>query len=514
MPLTLDHLRHVGAKTLVALMGAGVLAALATGFAIGSDHVWSATALALAAMAMPTYNLIRRDTGVSARIVTGIAAPLIPAALVFVSRGHPWQIDMHLMFFAVLAALVILCDWRPIVAGTVVTAVHHLVLNFVGPQFVFDGGANLGRVLLHAAVVLIETGILSWTAVKLVALLDQSQQAIEVAQAAQARSEAMQGENATVIAEMGGALERLSEGDLTVRINRHFGCDHESLRHSFNQTVTQLEDMLGMLVGAVERVRHNMAEISSGSDDLARRTELQAASLEETAAATALANKAVTDVAQRVRESDTLFTIASTEAQRGHENVTAARAAMESIAQSASAIGGIVGLIDGIAFQTTLLALNAGVEAARSGEAGRGFAVVATEVRNLAEKAGEAAAEIKKLIHDSSEQIARGVKLVEATDSSVNATLNRILSIRTLVTDIAESAGRQVEQMATVDSAIHDIDKVTQQNAAMAEESNAAARALANEALRLNDLTSQFHFKGEDSANAAYPTDHWERHAA
>lgn len=514
MSLTLDHLRDVGARTLVALMGAGVLAVLATGLVIGSDHIWPATALALAAMVMPTYNLIRKDVGVSARIVTGIAAPLVPAALVFVSRGHPWQIDMHLIFFAVLAALVIMCDWRPIIAATVVTAAHHLVLNLVGPQFVFDGGANLGRVLLHAVVVLVETGILSWTAVKLVALLDQSQKAIEVAEHAQAQSEAMQRENATVIAEMGGALERLSQGDLTVRIARHFGSDHESLRHSFNQTVTQLEDMLGMLVGAIESVRHHIAEISSGSDDLARRTESQAASLEETAAATALANTAVTDVAQRVRESDTLFTIASTEAQRGHENVTAAKAAMESIAQSAGAIGGIVGLIDGIAFQTTLLALNAGVEAARSGEAGRGFAVVATEVRNLAEKAGEAAAEIKKLIQDSSEQIARGVKLVEATDSSVNATLNRVLSIRTLITEIADTAGRQVELMSTVDSAIHDIDKVTQQNAAMVEASNTAARALANEASRLTELTSQFHFKGEDTTNTADPIDHWERRAA
>lgn len=514
MLLTLDQLRAVGAKTLVALMWLGVVAVFATGYAVGSDHLWPGTIAALAAVLLPTVNLLRRENGPSARIVTGIAAPLIPAALVFVSRGHPWQIDMHMAFFAVLAALVILCDWRAILAGTAVTAVHHLALNFVGPQFVFDDGASLARVVLHAVIVVIESAILIWTAVKLVALLDQSREAAQTAEAAHSEAVTLQQTNARVIAEMRSALDRLSQGDLTVRVETPFGGGHDELRQSFNQTVDQLEAMLSSLVGAIENLHSNIAEISGGSDDLARRTERQAASIEETAAATALATNAVNDVARRVGESDALFTVASTEAQRGHDVVTATKEAMEKIAQSSVAIGGIVGIIDGIAFQTTLLALNAGVEAARSGEAGRGFAVVATEVRNLAEKAAEAAAEIKTLIRDSSEQIARGVKLVDQTDNSVNATLNRIVSIRTLVSDIAASASQQVESMATVDSAIREIDKVTQQNAAMVEESTAAARALANEAARLTDLTNKFHFEAAAEPNDSLPAEEWHRRAA
>lgn len=514
MLLTLNHLRAVGAKTLVVLMWVGAIVTFGTGYAIGSDQMWPATIAALVAALLPTYNLVRGENGKAARIVTGIAAPLIPAALVFVTRGQPWQIDMHMTFFAMLAALVILCDWRVILAGTAVTAVHHLALNFVSPQFVFDDGASLARVVLHAVVVLIESGILMWTAVKLVALLAQSRQAVETAEVSRAEAVALHETNANLISEMRSALDRVSQGDLTVRVETHFGGEHDELCDSFNRTVDQLETMLGTLVAAIENLHRNIADITGGSDDLARRTEHQAGSIERTAAATALASNAASDVARRVGQSDALFVVASTEAQRGHEIVTETKEAMEKIAQSSVAIGGIVGMIDGIAFQTTLLALNAGVEAARSGEAGRGFAVVATEVRNLAEKAGEAAAEIKALIRDASEQIAHGVKLVDQTDDSVSTTLNRILSIRTLVTEIAASASQQVDSMATVDGAIREIDKVTQQNAAMVEESNAAARALANEATRLSDLTSQFHFDTAGAPAEPVAVNTWRRRAA
>lgn len=508
MPLTLDHLRAVGARTLVMLMWAGALATWFIGYYVNSPQIWTATLVSILVAALPTYNLLIGKCSSTTRIINGLSAPLTPAVLVFVTHDQLWQIDMHMTFFAVLAALLIVCDWRAILAGTIVIAAHHITLNLVGPAFIFSNGPSFPRVILHAVVVLIEAGVLMWTALKLTALLEQSNQALEAAKQAHDESKAMQHDNAAVIARMGDALEHLSNGDLTARIDAAFPIDHEPLRHSFNKTAARLEEVLGTLVGTIDNIHSNIEEIASGADDLSQRTARQAASLEETAAATALASTAINNVARQAADSDKLFSQASADAQQGHDLVTATKQAMEKIAQSSVAISGIIGLIDGIAFQTTLLALNAGVEAARSGEAGRGFAVVATEVRNLAEKASEAAAQIKTLITASGTDIATGVKLIEDTDTSVHSLLERLLSIRGVVTNMASSVDQQAASMATVDAAVREMDQVTQQNAAMVEEASAAARNLAHDVTGLTDLTRRFTF--ETAPDAHRPTG--ERH--
>ncbi|MBX9815957.1 MAG: hypothetical protein A4S12_12270 [Proteobacteria bacterium SG_bin5] len=493
--LNLAAMRAIGARVLVALLALGALVTVATGWAIGSPTLAAASVLALAAVALPAWNLRRGRTGAAARITLGVAAPLLPAALLLVLAGHPWQLDMHMLFFAVIAALVILCDWRAIVAATLVTALHHLLLDFVAPVYVFGGVGSIARVLLHAVIVLVEAGVLIWTADALVRVLTTAEQATADAEAAHAAIEAEAAARSGVIVAVREGLGELAAGNLTARITQMFDPAYEALRTDFNAAAEQLQTTMHGLVEAIGSIETSIAEIGSAAEDLSHRTERQAATLEETAAAATESNQAVQAVVARTGESDRLFSAVLAEAEASDTVVGNAKAAMSEIAKSSQAITAIVGLIDGIAFQTTLLALNAGVEAARSGEAGRGFAVVATEVRALAEKAAGAAAEIKQLIATSAGQIDRGVKLVEQAGTTVRHIVDRFGAVRGLIGEIARSSEAQAQAVATVSGAIREIDKVTQSNAAMVEQSSAATRSLAGDVARLTALTRQFQFE-------------------
>lgn len=502
---TLEAIRMVGARLLVGVMAVGAMATGAVGLATGSPATLTATIICVLVLVLPVWQVFRRRIDASARIVMGITAPLIPAAMLAVLSGHPWQIDIHMAFFAMLALLVALCDWRAILAGTLVTAVHHLILNFVAPVLVFGHDPGLARVILHAVIVLVEAGVLMWTANQLVFLIHQSQNAIDGATALQAASDLQQARNQLVIDNVRAAFARLSDGDLTVRIDTDFDTEHEPLRLDFNAAIAEIEMMMRTLVELVERIDETTVEITQAAGDLASRTEREAATLEHTAVAASRSSSAVKDVAIRAAESERLFGVAFAEAENGDKIVSDAKAAMAEIARSSDAIGDIVGLIDGIAFQTTLLALNAGVEAARSGEAGRGFAVVATEVRALAEKAGLAAAEIKTLISASANQIDRGVTLVERAGATVRGIVDRFGEVRSHVADIAGSTDQQAAAIDTVNVAIRNIDGVTQQNAAMAEQSSAATQSLANDIKQLSALTRRFRFDDGTDAGDGHP---------
>jgi methyl-accepting chemotaxis protein len=239
-------------------------------------------------------------------------------------------------------------------------------------------------------------------------------------------------------------------------------------------------------------VRSGAGEITSASDDLSRRTEQQAASLEETAAALDEITATVRKTAEGAAHSREAVGVAKGDAERSGVVVRDAVAAMSEIEGSAKQIGQIIGVIDEIAFQTNLLALNAGVEAARAGDAGKGFAVVASEVRALAQRSAEAAKEIKTLISASSQQVDRGVRLVTDTGKALTAIVERVASIDGLVSEIAVSSQEQATGLGQVNTAVNQMDQVTQQNAAMVEEATAAAAQLKREALDLGQLVARF----------------------
>jgi len=296
----------------------------------------------------------------------------------------------------------------------------------------------------------------------------------------------------SVIARLAGGLEQLSDGDLTCAINERFEGEYEKLRDSFNQAVTKLDASLTSVLETAGAVHNSSNEIHSATDDLARRTAQQASSLEETAATMRHVTASVSENAQGAEEMRATVGSAHQDASDGGAVVAKAVAAMGAIEKSSQEITSITEVINGIAFQTNLLALNAGVEAARAGDAGRGFAVVANEVRALAQRSADAAHNIKQLIATSNGQVAQGVDLVGETGKVLDRILRKIADINTLIADMASSASVQATSLQQVSATVGDMDIMTQQNAAMVEQSTAAARSLANEATELATLVGHF----------------------
>ena len=316
-----------------------------------------------------------------------------------------------------------------------------------------------------------------------------------------------------VVGALGTALGRLAEGDFTHRITCSLAPEYESLRKGFNTSVEQLALIIGQVRTSSEGVGIGAREIHAASDDLASRNERQAANLEETAATmnqvTALVRDSAANAA-RVREA---MGETHAEATEGGAVVARAVTAMAAIEESAQAIRQITDVIDAIAFQTNLLALNAGVEAARAGAAGAGFAVVATEVRALAQRSADAAQGIKTLIHTSSAQVSAGVALVGQTGTLLGGIVARVGAVGAGVTEIAEAAAVQAGSLAQINLAVGDMDRMTQQNAAMVEEATAAAQSLASEAGELAALVAQFRLEGDDSGGQVIGRESW-RNAA
>ncbi|WP_282077891.1 methyl-accepting chemotaxis protein [Epibacterium ulvae] len=295
-----------------------------------------------------------------------------------------------------------------------------------------------------------------------------------------------------VIAALSDALSKLSKGNLTNSLEDPFPSEFEQLRKDFNATLSTMESIVNQLMDTASSIRNGATEISQSADDLSNRTESQAATLEETAAALDELTASVRSAADGARNVETTMQEAGREAEASGEVVQNAVTAMTEIETSSNQISQIISVIDDIAFQTNLLALNAGVEAARAGEAGRGFAVVASEVRALAQRSSDAAMEIKTLISDSSQQVERGVDLVGKAGDALNAIVGQIGHISSLISGIAEGAAEQSTGLGEINTGMTQLDQVTQQNAAMVEQSTAASHLLKSDAGKMMELISHF----------------------
>ncbi|MBU3961242.1 MAG: methyl-accepting chemotaxis protein [Alphaproteobacteria bacterium] len=333
------------------------------------------------------------------------------------------------------------------------------------------------------------------------AAIVQRQEAEDLRRQHEARRQAQAAEQRRVVEDLSTALEQLAQGDLTRPIATPFPPDYESLRVNYNGALKRLHDAIADISGGVSSLREGSNGISSAADQLAHRTEQQAASLEETAAA--LNEITATVQATSAGASKARETVRNTHAdvERSGRTMSQAVTAMERIEASARQMEQIISVIDEIAFQTNLLALNAGVEAARAGESGRGFAVVAQEVRALAQRAADAAREIRQLISGSNEQVALGASLVNQTGEALSKVVGQVGEIARLISEIASSAVEQANGLEEVNGAVNQMDQFTQQNAVMVEESNAASHAIRMEADRLSNKVSVFKVQAQPSSS-------------
>ncbi|KQM86000.1 chemotaxis protein [Sphingomonas sp. Leaf23] len=306
----------------------------------------------------------------------------------------------------------------------------------------------------------------------------------------------------TVVDTLKHGLAALAGGDLNVRIDTRFSEEFEPLRDSFNTAADRMAESMAEVTSVAAALHNGCSDIRQASDDLSGRTERQAASLEESAAA-------IQEITQNVREAATLVDtteaiIADThrDAQSSAGIVEDTTRAMAGIESASKEIGEIISVIDGIAFQTNLLALNAGVEAARAGDAGKGFAVVASEVRALAQRSADAAKDVKARVTASTAQVDRGVELVSSTGIALKRITEQMDRIRALIGNIATASHQQAETLGQINIAVGEMDSITQHNAAMVEQTTAAARNLAEEAARLNDAVSTFRVGHGDARGA------------
>ena len=502
----LDQQRTFGGKLILALVWLLVPVILGARWAVdGSLADVGGGSLAIAVGAILAWRFAGRDS--LGRSLSAVALMGQVSMLVAAMSANSWQIDMHMAYFAALALLVIYCDWIAIAAAATTVAVHHLGLSYLLPAAVFPDAASLGRVLVHAVILIIEASILIGVALSVNAMfllndearrkaegaVDEARAAEEVAAAARRSEEAgraqfaegaaiAERDRAQTVSMLAQGLSRLAAGDLTVRIEADFEAHYAQLKIDFNAAVESLRATMSAITLATTGFVGGSDEIAGASGDLSRRMEGQVARLAQTAAALDGITTAVQRSADGAAEASAVVSTAKTDAERAGGVVKDAVGAMSEIEQSSGEITQIIGVIDEIAFQTNLLALNAGVEAARAGATGKGFAVVAQEVRALAQRSADAAKQIKALIATSTQHVARGVNLVGETGAALSGIVAKVADIDALISGVVRSARAQAGELVQVNVAVNEMDELTRQNASVLETAAASAGGLRAEA--------------------------------
>ena len=520
---SIEAQRKLGGHLVLACIAALVLITPAAAMVAGRPSLpLAGGSVLLAGLAWGGW-VIWRDNAAQ-RISTALTLMGQVSLFIAAFSGHPLQADARLAYLAALALLVAYGDWRAIAAGAATVVGIELAMAAIAPHVLMSGEVTLLRLAFAAGVTIVTAWSLIWLTagvsrlfVTVNARTDKALDAASRADAANAEAEAqraardaanaeqarqkaaVEAEQTQVVEALATALGHLSRGNLTWRLEQTFANRYEPLRADFNDALSRLQAAMREIAGNAAGMTAGVADMSRASDELARRTEHQAASLVQTTAALGEITIAVSSTADSASQANAAAASARQEAERSDPVVSEAVEAMTLIEASSGQIGKIIGVIDEIAFQTNLLALNAGVEAARAGDAGRGFAVVAQEVRALAQRSAGAAKEIKDLINVSSQQVSAGVERVGRTREALQRIIARVAEIDTQVNAIAASARDQAQGLGEVNATMGEMDRVVQQNAAMVEETTAAAHALRNETLELADRVDLFDI-GETSA--------------
>ena len=447
----------LGDKVMLAAVALSAVAAVVLGSVYYELSLAIVAALALAGVALGVYAVARGT--LTSRLVLTVAQVGLVALHIQLAHG---ELEYHFGVFVTLALLLVYQDWRPILMAAGLFAVHHVMfdrLQAAGFGFYCLTEANFGRVMLHAGYVVIQTSL-------------------ELALAIGMARTARQGRELTQL------VEAVNQPDGIV-------LDVSEARVSTPGALA-LQAALQRMQGVVASVQHSSVqidaasrEIALGNQDLSARTEQTASNLQETAASMEQVNSTVQQSVEAARQASQMAVANAEVAARGGHVVSQVVSTMNEINHSSKKISDIIGVIDGIAFQTNILALNAAVEAARAGEQGRGFAVVAGEVRNLAQRSAEAAKEIKTLIGTSVDRVEAGSRLVAEAGETIGEVVSNAQRVASMIGEITAASSEQSAGMGQVNTAVNQLDQMTQQNAALVEESSAAAESLKDQAVRL-----------------------------
>ncbi|ARE41683.1 Methyl-accepting chemotaxis protein [Rhodovulum sp. P5] len=440
-----------------------------------------------------------------------IGTALIGQSALFTASlaGHPWQIDTHMMFFAILAVVSTMRCVTALILACAATAVHHLSLSFLMPALVYPSAdlmANLERTALHGSIVVMEGAILTLSMLQAQrqreAILVQREQAHDLAAEARMAKEASEqagADTAGVVEALSSSLERLARGDLNCSINVPFPEAHDRLRTDFNRAMSMLGQSLSGSVSAAGDFGREATAIAAAAGDVSLRVEGQAHDVTEVASALRDLTTSLKETAAGISEVSDSTSAANDDAQEATGVVNNAIDAMTLIESSSKEISSIIALIEDITFQTNLLALNAGVEAARAGEAGKGFAVVASEVRALAQSTGTAANDIKSLIGKSTDHVSQGSDLVAKVGKALEGIRGRLEQASGRATTISQCARTHAEALSEMNTAVNRIDEAVHANAALAEEMSAMGARVSDGADRLNMSLAAFSAPSHDA---------------
>jgi methyl-accepting chemotaxis protein len=421
----LDGLRDIATKGLVLFLWIHVPFNLAVALILGNGWILPAVlATVLAGAATLTWR-IAGSTALSTRLVVAVAFIGMIGLLLQQMAGHPWQLDIHMYFFAALAVLAIYCDPLVLCFAAAATALHHLVLNFVLPAAVYPGGGDFGRVVLHAVIVVMETGVLIWLTYQLIVLFQRS--AEKTAEAVAART-----------AQAQAYAER---AELEARAEEAKRVTTSALADAVE---TSVQGLVQAVAGAASDMRGTAEGLALTANEAKRQTSSVAASSQETLASVETVATAAEELSASVTEISRQMAEASKVSGQAVSETEATNETLKGLAGAAMRIGEVVQLINGIASQTNLLALNATIEAARAGDAGKGFAVVASEVKLLATQTAKATEEIEAQISAIQAETSKAVSAIGGVASTIGA----ISGITGSVAASVEEQGAATQEIA------------------------------------------------------------------
>ncbi|MGV8987024.1 MAG: methyl-accepting chemotaxis protein [Cypionkella sp.] len=485
MDLTLDLLRAKAARAIG--WGLWLHVPLVVGIALlrGVSPLWPAIAvLVLAGLVQATA--VHRPESTSGHVVLAFAYAAIIAIMVGQMNGHPWQIDMHMYFFAALAIVSALCSWPAILGFVAFVAVHHLALNFLLTEYVFGGASDLQRVLLHAVILVAEGVALGALTFVLAQMFARCATGVAAACTARAEAELLLEERSEAQAKLDGfvtllinRITAIAEGEFDRPLAADaFPPEYDGVRRSVNWLCDRLNQALATVAEAADGIRNAETTLGAASQNLSEANSDQAATLTRAIQAFRALNGSLSSTAQMAQQADQVMIENRAEVEKGTVLLSEVVLAMGMIEQSTGQIRQIVEVMDNIAFQTNLLALNAGVEAARAGESGRGFAVVAMEVRALAQRAAESAREIRGLIDAGQGNVALGTQKVSLTTNALQSLMGSARKAAGIVSDIATQVKVQSQNLGDVQAEVVGLDGQSQRNAELASRIAGAGQEL------------------------------------